>query len=179
MTTCIHQVCQARPKGVAVCIVDPRRRKVLLGRERFGKYRGKYNLCAGSVEPEDGGCAVAAAQRELREEFKLALNWDRCFAPKMCRRPDALRFVMVGPTPVFVGLLPLEEVDHRLLTQRMQLAIKDDGLPGTHKEMEAVEWFSWGADDGSDADAAAAAWSRFARVALRKVGQRLRCLTPR
>jgi 8-oxo-dGTP pyrophosphatase MutT (NUDIX family) len=150
---------------VGVCIIDPGRRKVLLGRERFGKYRGKFNLCAGSVEPEDDGCAVAAAQRELREEFKLALNWDRCFSLQSRR---SFRVVMVGPTPVFVGKLPLEEVDPQVLTHHMQASILDERLPGTHKEMEAAAWFPVPLPPNADG-----VWSRFARAAVHKVDQRL------
>ena len=152
------------PKGVAVCIVDPCQRKVLLGLERFGKYRGKFNLCAGSVEPEDGGCSLNAAQRELREEFKLTIpDFEQRFG---LRRPNMFRLVMIGPTPVLVGQMSSESLDASDLTARMKDAIDDESLPGTHKEMEEAQWFPW--DDHTSIQ-----WSRFARVAVKKVITRI------
>jgi 8-oxo-dGTP pyrophosphatase MutT (NUDIX family) len=161
---CSHQICRQEPKGVAVCIVDPKKQKVLLGLERFGKYRGKFNVCAGSLEPEDEGCAVNAAKRELREEFKLSLHdFDHYFA---LRRKDMWRLVMVGPTPVLIGHFDTDALHPEHLTQQMKAAIDDENLPGTHKEMEEARWFAW------DECHNTMAWSRFARVVLKKITQR-------
>jgi 8-oxo-dGTP pyrophosphatase MutT (NUDIX family) len=44
---------------------------IYLGKERGGNYTGQYNLCAGKLEPCDGGCYLKALQRELGEEFKI------------------------------------------------------------------------------------------------------------
>lgn len=160
MVCCQHRMCQGLPKGVAVCIVDPEQRKVLLGLERFGKYRGKFNLCAGSLEPEDEGCAVNAAKRELREEFKVSIaEFEKSFC---LRRPESFRLVMIGPTPVLVGHVSANAFRACDLTAKMKEAIEDEGLPGTHKEMEEAQWFPCD-------DHASVAWSRFARVALKKV----------
>jgi 8-oxo-dGTP pyrophosphatase MutT (NUDIX family) len=160
MACCQHRMCQGLPKGVGVCIVDPEKRKVLLGLERFGKYRGKFNICAGSLEPEDEGCAVNAAKRELREEFKLSIaDFEKCFC---LRRPESFRLVMIGTTPVLVGHLSVDSLRASELTAKMQEAIQDEGLPGTHKEMEAAQWFPCD-------EHASVAWSRFARVAIKKV----------
>lgn len=160
MSFCTHRICQDPPKGVGVCIVDPEKRKVLLGLERFGKYRGKFNLCAGSLEPEDGGCAVNAAKRELREEFKVVVpNFDKCFC---FRRPEMFRLVMIGPTPVLVGYVDSDSWKASELSSRMQEAIDDEGLPGTHKEMQEAQWFPW-------EDHTSMLWSRFARIAVKKV----------
>lgn len=161
---CSHRICQGDPKGVAACIVDPDQRKVLLGLERFGKYRGKFNICAGSLEPEDEGCAVKAAKRELREEFKLSLDKD--FDRYFCfRRNEVLRLVMIGPTPVLVGYVDANAMDPIDLTTKMKTAIEDETLPGTHKEMEEAQWFPWDDHDSM-------LWSRFARVALKKIMSR-------
>lgn len=163
---CPHPICQREPKGVGVCIVDRDHKKVLLGLERFGKYRGKFNLCAGSVEPEDDGCVVNAALRELREEFKVHfhhLDFDRYFS---LGRKYMFRLVMIGTTPVFVGHLDVSTVNVTALTQQMQTAIADESLPGTHKEMEKLGWFPWDEHDTS------MAWSRFARIAVAKYLQR-------
>jgi 8-oxo-dGTP pyrophosphatase MutT (NUDIX family) len=161
---CSHAFCRKEPKGVAVCIVDPDKKQVLLGRERFGKYRDKFNLCAGSLEPEDGGCAILAAKRELREEFKLCLDdFDSHFA---LRRRNMWRLVMVGTTPVLIGHFntnALPTAGH--LTDQMKAAIENETLPGTHKEMGEARWFSWDEHDTM-------AWSRFARVVLKKILQR-------
>lgn len=163
---CSHRVCQVVPKGVAVCIVDPDRKRVLLGLERFGKYKGKYNVCAGSVEPEDDGCALNAALRELREEFKLCFADADVDAHFAVGRQAALRTVMVGPTPVFVGHFDSQRLDAAHLTARMRGDIDDAGLPGTMKEMACAQWFSWD-------DEPSMAWSRLTRAAMKKVaGQR-------
>jgi len=160
-----HRFCQNTPKGVAVCIVDPQKRTVLLGLEMFGKYRGKFNICAGSLEPEDQGCAIKAAKRELREEFKLDIA-DSDFQKAFCfRRPDVFRFVMVGPTPVFVGYFDADALSARDLTVQMKADIDDQALPGTHKEMEQANWFSL--DEN-----ASIVWSRFARIAVKRVVSR-------
>lgn len=165
---CKHRICHASPKGVAVCIIDPKQHKVLLGLERFGKYRGKFNLCAGSLEPEDGGCAVNAAKRELHEEFKLTVpTFD--FEKSFCLgRPDMFRLVMIGPTPVLVGHFDANTLDARDLTFKMKEAIQDEVVPGTHKEMDEAQWFPWD-------DHVSIVWSRFARVAVKKVLSRFRC----
>lgn len=161
MPSCSHKICQNEPKGVAVCLVDPEKKKILLGRERFGKYRGKYNLCAGSVEPEDEGCAVNAAKRELSEEFKLIVHdFDKFFG--LVRRNElSLRLIMIGPTPVFVGYFDTDTLKQEDVSQLMQAAISDDALPGTQKEMEEAKWFPW--DEHVSME-----WSRFARIALKK-----------
>ena len=164
----IHPICRQAPKGVAVCIVDPEKKTVLLGLERFGKYRGKFNLCAGSLEPEDAGCAVNAAVRELREEFKLEMpahDFGRCFG---LNRNGMLRLVMVGPTPVLIGHFDMDAdaVRPDRMTEDMKAAIDDGTLPGTHKEMEKARWFPWEEHDTS------MAWSRFARAALKKIWYR-------
>lgn len=164
---CEHHICQKETKGVGVCIVDPTQQKILLGLERFGKYRGKFNLCAGSLEPEDDGCAVNAARRELREEFKVHLT-ETEFARHFGfgnNRGHVLRYTMIGPTPVFIGYYDTHELKYDDLTLRMQRAIADDMLPGTQKEMEESRWFPWTEHDSME-------WSRFARVALKKVMQR-------
>lgn len=158
-----HRVCQNDTKGVGICLVDPDLGKVLLGLERFGKYRGKYNVCAGSLEPEDNGCAVNAAKRELREEFKLTTDM---FDQHFCYGPhNTLRTVMVGPTPVLVGYFAVHALDPQAMTRRMHEAIADDSLPGTHKEMEEARWFEW-------TDHTSLQWSRFARIVLKKVTDR-------
>lgn len=163
---CSHKICQESPKGVAVCLVDPAQHKVLLGLERFGKYRGKFNLCAGSVEPEDGGCAVEAAKRELREELKIVFSPQEFERQFFFRQDTMLRVIMVGPTPVLIGYVDLDRINTMDLNQRMTSAIQNDSLPGTHKEMEEAQWFPW------EDHASNTLWSRFARVAMKKVMSR-------
>ena len=174
----IHPICRQAPKGVAVCIVDPDKKQVLLGLERFGKYRGKFNLCAGSLEPEDGGCAVNAAKRELREEFKLDMHhFERVFGQN---RDGRLRVTMVGPTPVLIGHVNRDLLPDDPLTRDMKTAIEDPTLPGTHKEMEQAQWFPWEDHENGHAVETTVetpmtmtmAWSRFARAALKKIAYR-------
>jgi 8-oxo-dGTP pyrophosphatase MutT (NUDIX family) len=158
-----HNICHDTSKGVGVCLVDPDAQRVLLGLERFGKYRNKFNVCAGSLEPEDEGCVVNAAKRELREEFKLELN---TFDQHFCYGPGrTLRTTRVGPTPVLIGYFSSLALDARALTLRMRGAIDDESLPGTHKEMQEAQWFPW-------TDHTSLAWSRFARIVVKKVMDR-------
>lgn len=152
-------------KGVGVCLVDPSFRRVLLGLERFGKYRSKFNVCAGSLEPEDEGCFIKAARRELREEFKIDLD-DDAFRKHFCYGPhNTLRRTMVGSTPVLIGYFVTSELDPQRLTQKMQKAIEDDALPGTQKEMAEAKWFDWDTNTSL-------LWSRFARIIVKKVVDR-------
>ena len=55
------------------------------------------------MDPEDRGCYINAAIRELREEVKVDVSY--CDFDKTFRNfsKTSIRFMMVNTTPVFVG----------------------------------------------------------------------------
>lgn len=105
-----------------------------MGKERFGRYRGRWNVCAGSVEDCDQGCLVSACLRELREEFKLQLDedtWQRC----------TQRIFWIASTMVAV-LRPPPRLDVHALDMENARVLQDDNVPPTYKEMERIGWIS-------------------------------------
>lgn len=123
--SCGHKICgqikselgNKTPGGVGCVIVRKEYGKndlaypyFLLGREVAGSYSGKYNLCAGKLDPKDKGCILKNLLRELYEEVKINLyndpktediNWkkfDRIF-----KNFDKIRYFIFRGTPVFVG----------------------------------------------------------------------------
>lgn len=85
MVQCNHDVCidafNSRKKitkkrtmgGVGIIILNiiENNYAILLGKEKFGKYKNEYNVCTGHVENYDNECYINAAKRELYEEFKI------------------------------------------------------------------------------------------------------------
>lgn len=105
---------------------------LLMGKERFGRYRGKWNVCAGSVEEEDSGCLIRAACRELREEFKIQVSlqvW-----PLYIRNSFWL-----ASTVVFV-IKPPDGLNVHELCHVNKMILKDTHAPSTHQEMEDIRW---------------------------------------
>lgn len=137
---CNHALCVGNTaKGVAVCIWDDRRCQVLMGKERFGRYRGRWNVCAGSVEACDKGCLIAAARRELKEEFKLDMNestWHNCLR----------RSFWIASTLVAI-LRPPRELNVVHLDQENQKMLLDSTAPPTYQEMEKIQWVQLDNDD--------------------------------
>lgn len=76
----------------------------LLGKEREGQHKGKYNLVSGKSDNNDG-CYIETAMRELSEEFKINIvnskQFDNYFR---CEKDKTVRWFMFKGTPVFVGL---------------------------------------------------------------------------
>ncbi len=135
---CSHFVCTRKAKGVVVCVVDVDERCVLMGKERFGRYKNKWNLCAGSVEECDDGCLIAAAIRELKEEFKLRVplhEWPLYF--RKC--------YWLAATAVFVIKPP--SVDPSYLNALNQASLGDTKLPSTHHEIQEITWVQLGTDE--------------------------------
>lgn len=132
-----------------MCVYDPVRAKVLVGRERFGRYRGKYNICGGHVEPEDGGCLVEAARRELREEFKIGfpLQIDHT--------------LFLGTKPVFCCRVDSSVLKAEELEEMMQRAVQDKEAPGSEKEMDDARWVCMFVEN--------VVLSRFAKVTLKRL----------
>ena len=137
---CGHAICAQYQHcgGVAVVVVNNynrngiRAKVVLLGKERGGKYKGAYNFCAGKTEAHDSKCFIAAARRELDEEFKLSLSTSsfnnklkKCFTH--------------GRTVVFV--IECTGLSRQSLNPAISKALNNPHLPHHLKEMEHVDWF--------------------------------------
>lgn len=53
---------------------DEKEQSAILGLECGRIHKTTHNLCTSSMKPNDGGCFLKAAWRELTEEFKIILN---------------------------------------------------------------------------------------------------------
>lgn len=134
---------------------------MLLGTERFGRYKGKQNLCSGHIETYDNGCALEAARRELCEEFKITLSPEEWEARVRC-------LMFVGKTPVFhLRLSSLDMVLIEALNARIARDLQDESLPGTEKEMQRVAWVN------RDTILEGRGISSFAKYVIRKSSPRL------
>ncbi len=72
------------------------------------------------MDPEDRGCYINAAIRELREEFKVTLSYDDFENTFRNFRKTSIRFMMVNKTPVFVGAAQwIEDLSRRVLNQKI------------------------------------------------------------
>lgn len=140
--SCIHDLCKLKTGGVAVCIVDPRRKCVLVGRERFGKYAGRFNICSGGVEPDkDHGCLVKTAIRELREELKLRFDDCNSFLRMFSSlKTGKSRYLVLGSTPVLIGWCDSTHICLDTIKKHMAADIANTGAPDCYKEMEDVRW---------------------------------------
>lgn len=145
---CNHSLCRrhnGRVRGVGVLIWDYSTKgdvRVLMGRERYGRYKGSFNICSGHMEDTDNNCLVRAAQRELAEEFKVKLDpavWDEVFRTGR----EKFRIMYIGPTPIFFGRIRHDRDIVNLNTLRSKIA--DDNANGDlsncYREITDVEWF--------------------------------------
>lgn len=139
--SCEHEVCKLKSAGVAVCIVDPVRRCVLVGRERFGKYAGRFNICSGGAEDEkDHGCIIQTAMRELREELKIRFDDERMFMRMFSStRTGRLRYFVLGSTPVLIGWCDSSQVSFDTIRYHMRRDIESSPDP-CYCEMDEVKW---------------------------------------
>ena len=145
-----------------MCVTDPWRGMVLLGTERFGRYKGKQNLCSGHLEPCDGGCSLEAARRELCEEFKIDMPMREFELRVRC-------LMCVGSTPVFLLRMASNDVALlHMLNARIASDLHDESLPGTFKEVQHLEWVPYERiiENGKGL-------SSFVKYVIRKCAQRL------
>jgi 8-oxo-dGTP pyrophosphatase MutT (NUDIX family) len=114
-----------------------------LGLERFGQYRGKYNLCAGSAETDDfiAGvfCWVKCAVRELSEEFKIDVVGQDMIRQMFCNDKGVFRVFTHNTTPVFIIILP-KGTSRRPIKQDIELHIKNHPNKA-YREIGDFEWF--------------------------------------
>lgn len=148
---CNHKICAyfAHKKyntGVGIIVYknyifpdNQTKASILLGKERYSRYAGLYNICAGTMEAKDKNCWIDTAIRELNEEFKIDLNYG-LFYQKFCNKKDKkIRYFIHKTTPIFIGYFP--EISTKSINKSLYKAIHNPFLPNYQKEMEHVSWF--------------------------------------
>ena len=146
---CYHQECRTihnasrngRCTGVAVIVLNKYYDQfpvILLGKERGGPYALKFNFAAGSIDPGDYNCILAAAMRELREEFKLDVRLETNFDQHFRYNGQIIYFMHHG-TPVFVGMF--RGLSRGLLNPVIAQCNANLRLDTCLREMECVNWF--------------------------------------
>jgi 8-oxo-dGTP pyrophosphatase MutT (NUDIX family) len=151
---CLHKTCKKfnenrKVKGVGALLVLRRYRSnginitnaVLLGRERFGNYAGKYNLCGGKMDASDNGCVISAIIREIYEEFKIDLSGNNPGLFDSIFRGDNgfIRCFFMGNTLMFVGFLP-SGFSRKRIKPRMIRDCKNHP-DSSFREMDDVKYF--------------------------------------
>ena len=169
-TPCGHVICTQHQHcgGVAVVVVNNynrngiRAKVVLLGKERTGKYKGTYNLCAGKTEVQDYvqgfKCFIATARRELDEEFKLSLS-------SSSFRGQMKQCFTHGRTVMFV--IECMGLRRQSLNPMIAKALNNPHLPHYLKEIEHVEWFRM--DSLQQLEGKSGRVSSFVREVMRRV----------
>lgn len=116
---------------------------ILLAKERGGYYKDQYNLCAGKLEPEDHGCYISGAIRELCQEFKISLDYSEFDLHFRTGRISGgtigkLRYKMMNGTPVFIGHFPSVRIHP--LKKKIMHALRHSRDPA-EKEMSDIDRF--------------------------------------
>ena len=139
-----HNLCSHlndKVDGVAVIILNNYYGKepvVLLGRERFGIYKHKYNFCAGKREPKDNGCLYTSMAREMAEEFKIKFSKEH-FNKVFKDSNGNLRWFLKEQTLIFVGMAI--GLTSKPLKKKILEDIANPNLPFAQKEMSDIGWF--------------------------------------
>lgn len=184
----IHKTCMALTQqgasfGIGVVALlnyrhkDGRESDVMaVGRERGGKYKGEYNLCAGSGENTDKNwegefCFLMIVQREFREEFKINAPFaNDIFNSYFKGSNGRIRYFMHHRTPIFVATLP-NGTSRGPIKNAMVNACNNPSLPWCEKEMDDFEYIRL--DNGQQLEGKQIKVSSFADAVRRKVDIRL------
>jgi 8-oxo-dGTP pyrophosphatase MutT (NUDIX family) len=127
---CVHDLCNKFSKRdnerVRIAVLTKYKGDVLilLGKELYGWNKGKYGTCGGMME---SFCYFKDAQRELREEFKIVANLEKC------------DYIING---IIVFILWIKYIDDYELNERLQEEMKDKSLSKCYKELEEIKWFN-------------------------------------
>lgn len=112
---------------------------VMLGKERAGSYQDQFNLCGGGMEPEDVGCILNAALRELREEFKIEVNWGNF--DEFFKDPFGGKFVFIMHRGTVILVGDFQGLNKNPLNQKIQACNSNQSLPWKLREIKQVDWF--------------------------------------
>jgi hypothetical protein len=124
-------------KNGAAVIVIQNGIDILLGFERAGQYENSYNFFAGGQNPEDNGCFLETAYRELYEESGWELTFEEFINIITCQSNDQL---IILPTnngaAVFVAMLQFIDVNY--LNNNIATRNANTKLPWSMREMDHV-----------------------------------------
>lgn len=120
--------------GVAIIVFAENTIKILLGKEKYGKFTNQYNICAGRMDSLDNLCCLQTGSRELSEEFKINISVEE-FINK-----SNLNYVMIDATPIFILDYTYETVDLDSLNHKIRICTLDPDCPGHLREMSLVKW---------------------------------------
>ncbi len=137
---------------------------IFLGKERGGKYKNEYNLCAGGVEQIDNSCYIEAAKRELREEFKIDIQDYKDFDKIFKNTSGRVRYIMHHSTPIFIGVI--SSIKRGDLNKKIQDDNNNKTLSHSYHEMDRVDYF-W--LNGSQIDGQQYVISKFASSVMKKI----------
>jgi len=109
---------------------------ILLGKERDGIYKHKYNLAAGKVEGHM--CYIYTFIKELAEEFKISI-FEEDIPTYFAQENGDWRIFIHNGTPIFVGIFP--NISRGPLNKKIMEANKNSSLNWCEREMECVDFF--------------------------------------
>lgn len=119
--------------GVAIVILQKDRKEVssLICLESSGKYKGKYNITTGKIEPIDNGCRINTCCRELFEELNILLTPRKLIEKiKLTWRHDDTAVVV----------LEFDRINLVRKNREIQLRNNTRWLPKTYKEIQKVSY---------------------------------------
>ena len=102
---------------------------MLLGYERTGRNKNKYNICCGTMEPSDKQCYLNLAKRELREEFKINFN--------ACEKYKTIDGYLI---PIFV--VYFKDINIDVINKKLIDDMENYNLPNYMKEIDHVKFFN-------------------------------------
>lgn len=111
---------------------------VLLGKERYGQYKGQFSICSGSVDPSDNGCYLSAIKRELQEEQKISLSWQD-FDQIFMNSAHKYRIYYHHGSPIFVGRQ--QGLSRKIINNKISRDNADPTMPRCMQEISEVDYF--------------------------------------
>ena len=142
---CDHDICKyirdnnGNNKGSAGCLVLTYFKSTwiaVLGKERKGKYQGKYNICCG--KGENTNCYINNIIRELDEEFNIKIDFDNFLKIIKRANNNEIRLMILRNTPIFIGVF--RDLDRESLNEKIK-SFHEGDYPDYLKEMENVDYF--------------------------------------
>lgn len=113
---------------------------LVLGKEREGNYKDKYNFCAGSGEMKDinssgNFCWITCLLRELFEEFKINITSVNAF------NRIFYRYVFIhNNTPMFIG--HISNLNKDVINKKIKEYNSSNKVNSCYKEMDNIDFFS-------------------------------------
>ena len=127
-------------KGAAVIPFNYNTDDFLLGYERFGTYKDKYNFFAGGEDASDNGCLIKTAYREFTEESGWTISFDDFLKIITCQNNNNFLIIPTNRGAVmFVAMVPSIDID--ALNNEINIRNSEGKLPINFQEMDHVSLF--------------------------------------